>query len=567
MSLPNYKPIWSETVILLGSGAMAELGIPTTYQMGETISKLTSTKERKSINERIKNLNRFNEVEEELSHFLTVLGDVFEEPDITNITDIAKKILPDNFSENQVTLRIIQWKDNYDWNALRRLANKIPVENEDYSVYLVDLFNVIDGSLLSNQGVQVYDEAMKKHVFIYPYKLRIARNLLVLLCSLMIACAYHKTVKTNKEKFKSYLDFNEILGKLMQDEAIDLSDIDNSNRIFYLMSYSIISFNFDPVFLWLRFFLHNEVNYYPPIIGKYSKESKIYHDFASLIAIRDNYDRNLFETYYPINETVARHLNKKKYTRDLLRICKYYLVHGFTNIRECENCGKPTIVWGEWEEIPNDLFLPLPFKTDLFKNTPSSKEEEEALKEGIYDAVQCSFCGNMTYSNNNTLIMQTAYKGGHPSFIEEIQRDAKLSLSEAKHVILLGYSLPPDDVVWRSTILAKQKSKDVFCSVVVGYKGKDKWLLGEEIKEYVIHVKNEKDNKEWAAYGIQPIEAAIAIFGENNVRAYAGGIPNVWCTNNVADKYKIIDLLYPENIFPDGVAKLRIQNWEKFNKN
>ena len=60
-----------------------------------------------------------------------------------------------------------------------------------------------------------------------------------------------------------------------------------------------------------------------------------------------------------------------------------------------------------------------------------------------------------------------------------------------------------------------------------------------------------------ADYGINAIDAAIAVFGEKNVRAYTGGIPQVWLSGNSLDKDKVKDLLYPKKIFPNGVAQSR----------
>jgi hypothetical protein len=215
------------------------------------------------------------------------------------------------------------------------------------------------------------------------------------------------------------------------------------------------------------------------------------------------------------------------------------------------------LVLGEWEQISKQLFSPPPFKTKLFERTPRTKEEDEAYRDGKYDAIQCPFCSAMTYAYNNKMIMQTAYKGGHTSFLEEIQRDAKVSLSGAKHVILLGYQLPPDDVVWRSAIVAKQKNEKAYCSVVVGNKGNDEWIEGDELKKYLEEHGEKKDK---ADYGINAINAAIAIFSIDKVRTYTGGIPNVWCSGGAVDKDKVKNLLYPANVFPDGVANMRIKD-------
>jgi hypothetical protein len=57
-----------------------------------------------------------------------------------------------------------------------------------------------------------------------------------------------------------------------------------------------------------------------------------------------------------------------------------------------------------------------------------------------------------------------------------------------------------------------------------------------------------KWNLKRADYGTNVIYAAIAVFGEENVRAYTGGIPAVWLSGNSLDKDKVKNLLYPENL-------------------
>ena len=567
MAQIEYTPFWSETSILLGSGAIASLGVPTTYQMGRVIHCLSERGDDITIIDRLKETNRFYKIETELGSFLQILGDSLKESwesFTEDSVELAKKILPDNLTEEKVSTRISQWRAHYDWNALRRLALKIPVESNDYAMYLTDLYNTIDGNLSISQGVPVYDEFMNKKAFLQPYKLRSARNLLILLCNLMIACSYYKTREEYPDAFKPYIDFTKILYKKMIQEAIDLDCLPYNRRLFYLMSYSFISFNFDPIFIWFRYKLNYDLNLNPAYIGKDNIPVRLYHDFASYLAIRDNEDRNLFNIYYPVNETIARHQNGQPDRNRLFRVSKFYFVHGCTNMRECDNCGKESIIWGDMKDFPNDLFLAPPFKTTIFKSVPHSVEEKKEHDDGSYDAIQCSFCGNMTYANNSTMIMQSSYKGGHSSFIEEIQRDAKVSIAGAKHILLLGYSFPPDDVVWRNSIIAKQQNKDIYCSVVVGYLGEDKWIEGEELTYYIYHVKNNQKEKNWVHFGIKTIETAISIFKEDHVRAYTGGIPNVWCSDGkTVNEERIKDLLYPQIVFPDGITKTRSDIWER----
>ncbi|MDR2595624.1 MAG: hypothetical protein LBC87_12720 [Fibromonadaceae bacterium] len=550
--MPAHKlnPFWPETCIFWGSGATAKLDVPTTDGMAKAVYELSGKDSDELLQKRIDKAKFFHGIEKELEYFLIVLGDNLEKNDLypsKEAIKAAKKILPDNFTDEKIIEKILKWKSHYNWNALRRLAIKSPLENKDYGKYLIDLYNIIDGNLLSNLGLQ-----MEKDVFLDPHKIRNARNLLVLLSSLMIVCAYHKTRNKSYEKFEPYFEFTKTLSKLMQREAMDLQGFKFSDREFYLMSVAIISMNFDPLLLWFMYMADNELNKNPPHLGKRNLPLKLFIDFSVSAAFR-NLER---EISYSLDEAATCRTNRDEDGGRLYRICKFFLPHGGANFRECENCGKISIVWGKWgENTPEDLFFPPPFKINLFQHKPYTEDEEKAHKNGDYDAVQCYFCGNLTYTYNTPMIMQTSYKGKHTSFLEDIQRDAKVSISGAKHIILMGYQLPPDDVVWRSTIAAKRNNEEsVYCSVVVGCLGENKWIEGEELTKYVADKKKKLEKEKWADYGINAIDAAIAVFGDKNVRAYTGGIPQVWLSGNSLDKDKVKELLYPKKIFPNGVA-------------
>lgn len=119
----------------------------------------------------------------------------------------------------------------------------------------------------------------------------------------------------------------------------------------------------------------------------------------------------------------------------------------------------------------------------------------------------------------------------------------KVSIEKARHIVLLGYSLPVDDTIWQHAFAEGVRSRaetgnDAFCSVVVGYKGESHWLYKDELELYINSHKNSDDG-----YGIDAIENAIAIFGKEKVRAWTGGIPQVFgeCTEMDVKK-----LFYPD---------------------
>ena len=154
-------------------------------------------------------------------------------------------------------------------------------------------------------------------------------------------------------------------------------------------------------------------------------------------------------------------------------------------------------------------------------------------------------CGAETKALDAPMIMQTMYKSTPTSFLEEVQRNVRVSLEKARHIVLLGYQLPPDDVVWQQTFAEAVRSRlksdnKAYCTVVVGYKGRAEWLYKDELEKYVEDNRKE-DNAE--AYGVSAIENAWAIFEKENVRAWTGGIPQVFGNATEED---VKELLYPD---------------------
>jgi len=550
--MKTYKPIWPETTILWGAGATAELGMPATEQQGINIWKLA--KNGTSLEERIKSIDLFSRDVQSVYNLLSTLGDKLES-DLWEFseeeTNAARDLFP-KVDAHEAKRRVIALRQNYDWDALKRIIEICP-SVEGKGPFMNDLFNILDMHILSGQGFYTKQTKQAEQAsdsderfFIQNYRLRPARNCLVMLINLQIYCAYHKTIQERPEKFEPYIEFAETLAILMREEGLRFAEKEQSlaERQFYLFSYSVISMNFDPILLWLIFNAHKTENDRPPHIGTPARPMKLFHDMGHFMGVRrvDDKERTP-RVWYPFNEAVAQRLNDPEHTCDRIsRLGKFYFPHGCCCWRECPNCGKLTVHLGdEWGYRSKSLF-PATLIPSLKRSENRSKEEEQADERGIPDGVQCAYCGTITRTQDIPMIMQSSFKGNYPPFLEEIHRDLKVCLENTNHIVLMGYSLPPDDVVWRS-ILATRKSqgKDVYCSVVVGYQGEKAWLSGEQLEEYVT---NHEGKKDAADYGVPTIKAAFDIFEKPFVRAYTGGIPQVWgCGSEV--KQRVLDLLYP----------------------
>ena len=153
-------------------------------------------------------------------------------------------------------------------------------------------------------------------------------------------------------------------------------------------------------------------------------------------------------------------------------------------------------------------------------------------------------CGSETKALDAPMIMQTMCKSTPTSFLEEIQRNVKVSLEKARHIVLLGYRLPIDDTIWQHAfaegIRARAEKDKSFCTVVVGYKGEERWLDSDGLKRYIDLHRKDDDADSWR---VPAIQNAIAIFGQDKVRAWTGGVPQVF--GNCAEK-DVQDLFYPD---------------------
>ena len=555
--LKSYDPIWPETTILWGAGATASLGMPPTAKQGEIIWEFAQGRK---IEDRLKGVDFITkDNEREISDLLVALGDSLDSSlgVITNKEFLASKRLFKDMDEKELINRIISLRQNYDWDALKRIIQISPTQDGKGS-FFNDLFNIIDMHIQSGQALHVKTIGHSGKSLLQNYRLKPARNCLVMLVNLLMFCAYHKMLEESPDKLKPYIEFAQALASLMQKEGLRFADVPHSfeKREFYLFSYAVISMNFDPVLLWLLFNAHNEQNNSnPPHLGVPCRPLKLFHDMGHFMGVRRIGEKdNTPAVWYPINEAVVQRLNDPDHTCDrIVRVGKFYFPHGCCCWRECPGCGKLTADFGDkWGDYSKSLFSSTLIPS-MKKNTPRSKEESDDLKKGIPDAIQCAHCGVITEVENIPMIMQSSFKGFHTSFIEEIQRDLKVCLEKTKHIVLMGYSLPQDDVIWRA-ILATRKSYDndkTYCSVVVGFKGEKRWLYDSEILDYVNRNKKEENNFE---YGIPTIEVAQNIFGNKKVRIFTGGIPDVWGTGSEVSR-KVSEILYPTNIGIDCFTK------------
>lgn len=526
------KSKWPESVIFWGAGATSDLGFPPTGKQGEMLISLSEISCAKDYYEKLKDYEFFTGTYlEEMADLLFILDDDAQNEGkeyrrmVTTVTDSQlekAKELFDLEDEQQLRNLIVNLRYNYDFSALKQM---LKLCTKDKWSIVMSVFNLIDYHMGNNEGFFVKSE---NAVFIEKHRLMGARNALIMLIVSTMTGAYLNALDSKRDSIQKYKKFAKDLATYMRHEGNERIVSPQNSREFYLFSYAIISLNWDHFLNWMIFHAHKDFNddeNNDSFAGRHRK-LKFFNDFSILMGLRelkrDNGDDELStKIWYPYNESVVQRINDPDYDyAKIVRIGKYYYPHGCVAWRCCPNCGSMTGTFGDlWSEESKSLFPPSLIPSSR-KISSRSKLEEEWVKQGWYDAIECSYCGAKTELKDTPLIMQTAVKSNIPPVLRMIQSEINACLENTKHIIFMGFSLPSDDLVWRSILLARKG--DVKVSVVLGTGGPNRWQTGSSASEIIGG--KEEENKRF-----------FDLFGPTGLRFNTHGIPNVFDGISIAD--------------------------------
>ena len=559
----------SRTVLFWGAGATASLGLPTTAQQAQFLRALApdpGKSEPVSVRTRVRKALKYRASSgwvDAFSDLLQILGDRGttngHEVSAADINAEALAAMARNWGrieEDQLRNRIVELRSLYDWPALVAAINvcphrapqprsKLNSASEETCFKLIDLFNLLDMHHRSGHGFPDRDGR-----FLTPQRVLGARGALGLLIQSLFYVDWHNCARTHRDLDHHY-KFAVEMGRRMQSQGLRFAakagPDDFEERDFILGDVSVVSMNWDPIGLWAQFVANGDLNRAAnvPHVGSPACRMQLYHDVGYFVAgprVRKNHAGS--KVWQPMNISGARQLNDRDHGAGVrIRVSKYLFPHGCLWWRECPNCGKLSSYIGDaWEMDSKSLLPPPPLKafaaTIQFDSwMPEDDRERHDWDIDRVDARACVHCKTLTYAQDTPLVRQTSFKTTPPPFLEEIQREMRVVVQNANHIVFVGYSLPLDDVTYRA-FLSARVSKDpkdqVRCSVVDKQDGYgSRWLYPEELqtREPLPEV----------------VTRARELFGPDNVRFFGAGIPDVLLDGGAAVTADAVDRLLTWN--------------------
>ena len=540
----------TKTVVFWGAGATASLGIRTTRKQSAFIRDLAQSDGR-PLDERVCKVLRGKADSpwgDALRDLLTILGDRRKVVEATEVDECEIEAMRRHWmetSESHLRRRILHLRATYDWPSLKVIIKACPgsqrseeshSESEsDEGFKINDLFNVMDFHDQSGHGFHADD------TFLTPQQVGSAKSALKLLLQAMFFIDWQVACEDKDGQLDLHYQFALALGRRMQREGKRLSheshEIYESQK-FYLGDVSFVSMNYDPIGLWCQTVANRDLNKSRavPHIGNPARKLEVFLDPAhSVPSDRIEKDKRQ-RIWHSMSEAVVQRLNEVGHG---IRVTKFLLPHGCLCWRECPNCGKLSNYWGRSWALASPTLIPPPplraFTPGMDIEDARTDKERKAWKKGEVDARECVHCETLTYAHHTTTVMQSSLKGRPPAFIEEIQRELRVVIKDAKHIVLMGYSLPEDDFVYRAFFAAHTArsgtKSPVKCTVVDKKAGSAAWFGPEALR-------GKTELHEGTA-----VKAAQDLFGQDNVRFYRGGVPDVFSEGGTVQDHAVERLL------------------------
>lgn len=552
-----------KTLVFWGAGATARLGMATTEQQGKLFIALSRKRDNESFHDCLKACKgMFDPHFETFCDLLELLDDASEEDweDGFRISGFSKRQLQIlgkykndlGSSLSQQKNRVIMMRLRYDFAAARRILRIQFAESEMHgvaaeaaSMYFAEkIYSMIDANLAAGTGIHVHDRSHSSQSdFIDLVRLRAAKAALIMIVLLCFAASWDRVCTNDVGRIFAYRSFFKQLSRFRANEMVESRGVESVSNI------SVVSMNFDPIFWWFLKNADEEYNRQPVYGRRENKPIYLGEAIARVDAARAMKDGNKTIAGDLLSEDVAHFVNLHG-DREAERCLAYYQTlkiffpHGSPNIKICPSCGKTTLFQGnELRWNSQSLFPPFFMKDIAWGSSPVAQpewseqrtSESQKWKEGELDYIQCMHCGEGIRMCDTEILVQSGLKTAPSWILQSVAHDVDAEIMRARHIILIGYSLPSDDALWIARLKSRRQRGDgrVFCSFV-GYEpnAKNHWLVGDELNPYLEDLDN-SDKRD-------TIKTLAEIFGRNNIRANLKGFPD-----SISDEKSMKELFIP----------------------
>lgn len=599
------KTCWPETTVVFGAGAEASIGLPTTQDIGDCLSRLAGVGPdvtvSSSLEDRIaaafKGRAIAQEQKDELKLLLTLLFDG------DGATDDAISIQKTNkATENFIKRHLVKFKlspadadtirysieglrKSYDWLGVRGILQHMGRQwDEDKEsqgcVPLIDILTVVDQLLNSNLGMETaelfqspqYNNTDDTYFMDEIRLIGTKRCLKMLIITIVTMMAQPRPGNLDKNRINPHFEIYKALSRLILEESKTFfaRGYPTNQRQFYLFSYAIVSFNWSPILMWLTFNANKIINDQQHKLD--NSTLRLFNDPGELVGVRkildkhETDDENLLQ--FMLNESICYKINDKKYSQHansrLYRVGKMCFPHGGLGWRQCPRCGKLfTDLAKDW----SNLYTTAPFGPGLLPSLNAAweprtnREKERRRNEARFSTIECVYCGHLTEISDVPVFLQSGIKTNRPLALEGQLREMALLLGNARHLVFIGYSLPDDDYIYRVLIKAarssaSQNGSKEWCTLVLrddttsklAKSWGSKWLNGSKITSKLSQCKLDQKLSE-------TIKRYFSVFTPDHCRLNFDGWPNVisdYGMDEASLKRAWIDFLYPKEAIREG---------------
>ncbi len=553
------------TLIIVGAGMSARLGLPTTQKINDIIKILLDYEHEEKprlINLRLKEIeNNWPKLLDQVAQddLTTTLQILFDGDGARNnglayksqqkgIKEYVKKFCVADTKTATLQLHLSILTQTYDLIALKSIIYSLK-HVAKYKIDIVDILTAIQSSIADGISIPTHeifpDEKEQTKTIWYCDRKRLegALNAYKLLVYKIFK---HLLRHIDVSDIGSYEEF---YSRIAADHA-GLKKLDSvrnaSKKENYLSDIGYLTYNWDPILPFLSMKVNQALN--EKLLQESGNEiwKKVYVDFGVPFAGIALSGDNVRIPVYSLSEDAAFLINdftKTSYLRKdkqdakskiLIKIMKLFVPHGLFNIRICPRCQNGFFIFPE-----NISKIKLSNIANLFTSDPIPSEYDqifikdgkfdpilEKYQKGLPDEIDCPSCEHPVYFEHSFMEIQSIIKNDKPPAINKIQFDYADFFSRAEHVVAIGYSFPRDDIL-NSVFLKNMKirkdelGKDCKLTFVGSPDpryAKQRWYNYQELGDL---------NGEANAKLRQIIEVMEGIFKKENMRFNFFGFPDI----------------------------------------